>query len=298
MKKPKPYCTVLFAALLLLGTVPNKTYAWGPNTHVWITTRALEDAEDSPITQIVKANLDAFYCGLVTPDIAVIYYYTNFESYKSTHSWSFLKEISKLAKTDAEKAFVHGVACHLIQDACAHNYFIPKKIASTQLQNAFIHPIAEAAVETQHLVPETMGSMTYIDDYLWIVNQATDRDWKYEASFLKAAVAGGRFYKDAYTVPESDPLWNLYKSLAGFVGGFVDVSDAEGDLQLSIQKTVEYLENGVTPPLDPSGSQKLAEADATLSTTTWIMRLGFAGVTALLLYKFVYQKRMKRRKQS
>ena len=282
--------------LVLFSAVPvKKAYAWGPNTHVWVAKKALERAGDSPITRIVKANLDAFYCGLIMPDIAVIYYYTNFESYKSTHSWSFLREISKLARTDDEKAFVHGVACHLIQDAYAHNYFIPRKIAATQLQNAFIHPLAEAAVETHHLTPETTGSMTYVDKYLWMVNQATGRNWTYEANFLKAAVAGGRFYQDAYTVPESDPLWNFYKALAGFVSRFVDVRDSEADLELAVQKTVEYLENGVTPPLDPSGSAALAEADAKLTMTTWILRIAFTGVTALVLYRFVYRKRRKKK---
>jgi len=295
MKKTRLCCLVLVVSLALTTVPSEKVYAWGPNTHMWITLKALEDAGDSPIKRIVKANLDAFYCGLVAPDIAVIYYYTNFESYKSTHSWSFLREISKLARTDAEKAFVHGVACHLIQDAYAHNYFVPRKVLETQLQNAFIHPLVEAGVETHHLAPEAMGSMTYIDEYLWMINEATGRDWSYEANFLKVAVAGGRFYDKAYTVPESDPLWNLYKGLAAFVGGLVDVRDSESDLQLAIQKTVEYLENGVTPPLDPSGSSKLAEVDAQLTTTTWIIRGVFTASAGLVLYRFVYRK--KRRKK-
>ena len=289
---------MLLVSLLLLGSVSvpiGKVYAWGPNTHVSITLHALEDAGDSPITRMVKANTDAFLCGLVSPDIAVIYYYTNFESYKSTHSWSFLQELSRLAKTDAEKAFVHGVAVHLIQDAYTHNYFIPRKIVQTQLQNAFIHPLVEAAVETQHLTPETTGSMTYINEYLWMINEVTGRDWTYEADFLRAAVAGGRFYSQAYTVPESDPLWNFYNSLAGLVGKFVDVRDAEGDLMLAYQKTVEYLENGVTPPLDPSGSSRLAEADGQLTTTTWIMRGAFTAAVGFAFYKFVYLKRRKKK---
>jgi hypothetical protein len=280
----------VFLLLLLLAlTVPQakKAESWGPNMHMWITLRALEEAGDSPITRVVKANLDAFFAGLMAPDMAVIYYYTNFETYKSTHSWSFLRELSKLAKTDEERAFVHGVALHLIQDAYAHNYFIPRKILQTQLQNAFIHPVVEGAVETRYLTPETMGSMTYIDRYLWMVNEATGRDWTYEAAVLKAAVAGGKFYAQAYTVPESDPLWNFYRGLAGFIGGLVDVSDAEADLEMAYQKTVEYLMYGTTPPLDPSGSSALAEADARLGTTTLLLRLGFSAIAGIIIYRFV-----------
>jgi hypothetical protein len=279
----------LVAALLLATTVPRAS-AWGPNTHMWITGRALEDAGDTPITRIVRADLDAFHCGLISPDIAVVHYYTSFESYKSTHSWSFLQELSKLAKTESEKAFVHGVALHLVQDAYTHNYFIPRKIAATQIQNAFIHPLVEAAVETHHLVPETMGSLAYIDRYLGLINQATGRDWTAEANFLKVAVAGGRFYDTAYTVPEADPLWNLYRALAAFVGGLVDVSDAEADLDLAYRKSVEYLRYGAIPPLDPSGSSGLGDADSKLSTTTWILRGAFMAVSGLVIYRFVLRR--------
>ena len=278
---------LIFALTLIITPHAGKAVAWGPNTHVWVVKRALEDASDSPIKRIIMENLDAFYCGLMAPDMAVIYYYTNFESYKSTHSWSFYHELSKLARTDDEKAFVYGVACHLIQDAYTHNYFIPRKIMETQIQNAFIHPVVEGVVETKYLTPETMGAMTYIDKYLWMVNEATGRDWSYEAAALKTAIAGGKFYSQAYTVPESDPLWNFYKGLASFIGGIVDVSDSEPDLEMAYQKTIEFIENGVTPPLDPSGSSALAEADAKLGTTTLLLRLGFTAIVGFVIYKFI-----------
>jgi len=177
VKSKASFLLLILALTLTITPHVGKAGAWGPNTHLWIVKRALEDASDSPIKRIIMENLDAFYCGLMAPDMAVIYYYTNFESYKSTHSWSFYHELSKLARTDDEKAFVYGVACHLIQDAYTHNYFIPRKIMETQIQNAFIHPIVEGVVETKYLTPETMGAMTYIDKYLWMVNEATGRDW-------------------------------------------------------------------------------------------------------------------------
>jgi len=62
---------------------------------------------------------------------------------------------------------------------------------------------------------------------------------------------------------------------------------------LAYQKTVEYFENGVTPPLDPSGSASLAEADSRLGTTTLVLRLGFTAIAGFVLYRFVLKGRLK-----
>ena len=67
----------------------------------------------------------------------------------------------------------------------------------------------------------------------------------------------------------------------------MDVSDSEPDLEMAYQKTIEFIENGVTPPLDPSGSSALAEADARLGTTTLLLRLGFTAIAGFVIYKFV-----------
>jgi hypothetical protein len=278
-------------AVILVATCSMHAHAWGPNTHMYWTLRSLDEAGDTPITRVIHENIDAFYCGLMAPDVSVIYYYSSFESYKSTHSWSFLNELSKLAKTDAERAFVHGVAVHMVQDSISHNYYIPRKIQGSHVMNDLIHPLVEGLVETQYLTPETMGSMMFIEDYIGLVNEATGRQWNAEARLLKMAIAGGSFYRSSYSVPEGDWLWRLYNGLAGFARDRVDVSDSEVYLEMARQRTVSYLKSGVTPPLDPSGSQALAEADRGQMAVTWAIRLAlFLPVTVLVYLKMGRKK--------
>lgn len=285
----------LLVAVALAACVPH-VRAWGPNTHMYWTLRALDEAGDTAITRVIRENIDAFYCGLMTPDVSVIYYYTNFESYKSTHSWSFLKELSKQAKTDAERAFVHGVAVHMIQDAVAHNYYIPRKIRQTHVMNDIIHPVTEGIVETKYLTPQTMGSMMFIEDYIGMVNTATGRDWTGEALFLKTAIAGGAFYQKAFSVPEGDWLWEFYNWLAGGIQKWVDVSDSDVYLEQAKQQTVAYLRHGVTPPLDPSGSSALSDADRGQAAVTWAIRLcAFIPITLIVYWKYGRKNRAKKK---
>jgi len=299
-RKMRMLTITLILFLLVMSIYVHPVYCWGPHTHVSLTKEVLSSLENetSPILRIVRAHIDAFYCGLLIPDVSVIYYYTDFQVYKSTHSWSWYHKLIKVASSDEELAFAYGVACHLIQDAVIHNYYIPQKIRRTWLMNSIVHPIVEGLIETHHLTPETRGALSVMEQFLPLMNKTLRRDFTKEANTLRSAVAGGRFYQQAYTPDRSSPLWGFYQFISGFLQGWVDESDYQRYYQTAKQKTIEFFKYGTTPALDPSGEEALKGADGDVMIYSILLYGGGAVLLLVAARKGILTSLLKRRKKS
>jgi len=280
----------LILLTLSLSTFGGSTLiiGWGPNSHVVMTKIALQRADpNSIIVQRINRYPDAFFCGLLFPDIAVLYYYTKFEEYQATHSWLFYKRLLEEAKNDEERVFAYGVACHLIQDCVAHNYYVPKKIRETKGSNYYTHPLVEAAVEKYYFDPTTSGALEVVDKFLPLANKVLGRDVSQVTYLFRDIVRAGGFYKDAYA-PPTIPFWNLYEKAAGYMANLYGVDDHEEYIEMAIELTVRFLNRGETPALDPTGIRELMAATNFSNTfrffLTFFMALG-AGVAVILTRK-------------
>lgn len=276
-----------FSILLLFAasTPANSAYAWGPNTHVWIVEQALEQAGDTYVTRVITENIDAFYAGLMFVDCTVFYYYTDWESYQSTHSWSFYEKLRDAAVSEGELAFTYGVACHLLQDSISHNYFVPRKIESSGIQNALVHAPVEAVVDSYRVMPQTAGSMLFIDDYLPLVNRVLDEDFTGEAHLLRDILAGGSFYGSAFTPSkEQGWAWGLYRAFFNGIKIFSS-EHTPPELEMAVQYTVNFFKSEQVPPLDPTGAPSLRAADESSQLFTWILRIAAGSWLALLVWR-------------
>lgn len=272
---------LVLLSLLLVGQITQPAYAWGPNTHIVITFEALKKAGDTPITRTVWRHQDAFLCGLIFPDVSVIYYYTNFESYQATHNWAFVEKLKQLANSEEELAFAYGVESHLIQDCIIHNYYVPEKIRQTLTRNWIIHPLIEGRIEAGFFDPRTAGSMETYERYLPLVRKALGRDFAYEAAMLRGAIGGGAFYQTAYTVPETG-IWGFYKIAGDAVLGLVGVEDYKPYYDRAVQETVLFFKTGTHPALDPTGIKELNNADNQILLP---QILAFTFVALLILWR-------------
>jgi hypothetical protein len=280
-----------FVAFLLAASAPG-AYAWGPNTHVYITERALENARGTYAYDLINKHRDAFMAGLMYPDVMVIYYYTKFEVYKSTHSWSFANKLLAEAGMDERRlAFAYGVMCHLIQDTYAHNYLIPEVIKTSLFPNDVIHPIYEGRVEAKFVSPVTTRAMDSVEEFLPWVNSVLQRDTTSETLTLKRAIGGGGFY-DLYTPRGTSILYQFYKLIGGVIP---EVGEAENQsIANSVSRTVIFFRTGGYPPLDPHGQSALSDADSRIMVGFWGLWIAVL-VVAIVIVLLVIRWRRSRR---
>lgn len=272
--------------IILAASISNMTpaNAWGPNTHIIITKKSLEAAKDSIIKSQIEQYPEAFYAGVVFPDVSVLYYYTQFESYKSTHNWLFYRRLLEEAGTVEEKAFAYGVACHLIQDTVAHNNYVPIKIQGTLGSNLYTHPLVEASVEARYFDLTTSGSLEPVERFLPLAQRALGRDVSGMTYMFRGILRAGSFYEDAYAVPNV-PLWDLYSAGAGIAQGLYGTQDAEAHLTQAEALTVKFFEAGETPLRDPTGIDALTGAGRTSDAVRFSLTFGVALVVGFILVR-------------
>jgi len=275
----------LLLCLMALPMVAQSASAWGPNTHVWLVNEALTQAGGTSITDVINRNIDAYYAGLMFPDVSVFYYYTDWESYQSTHSWSFYQKLLQAASTEDELAFAYGVGTHMVQDSISHNYFVPRKIRESGIMNAVIHPPVEAVVDSHLQMPQTPGTMAAIDSYLPLTEEVLGRDFTTEAHLLRDILAGGSFYNSAFAPPEEGWAYKFYRAAFAAIAALNPEDDSGPERNLAIQYTVSFCKTGATPPLDPTGSPSLASADAASQWLVWTLRLVAVSLFIAVLWR-------------
>jgi len=257
--------------------------SWGPNTHQWLLTETMKLIPGTEVYALYQIHPDAMRAGLMFPDCMIIAYYTNFKAYAETHSWSFLEKLWAKADTPRERAFAYGVAFHLIQDSISHNEYIPKKIIETGIQNGIIHPLVEASVEAQYVMPETPSALESIDEFIPLVKECLGKDYTNEAHLLRSIIRTGGFYEVGYAPPEDDLKWKLYKWLLGFANSQIDSSDHMPYLLRAKDFSVAYAENRLPGAYDPSGAEALGIVNMELAFNSLLIYLVF-GVAVLFIF--------------
>jgi len=274
----------LLLVILIMSTLIPSVNAWGPNTHVWVAKNSLLLHPDSEAYQLYQEHPDALLCGLLYPDITIIYYYVSFKCYQSTHSWSFAERLWATATTDRQRAFAYGVTFHLIQDAISHNEYIPKKIAETRMQNGLVHPLIEASVESDYVMFETRTSFDSVDEFLPFANAALDKDMTKEAHLFRNIIQGEEFYKSGYATPQDSFKWKVYKAFLGLAKLTFDTEDHVPYLERAQSASEDYIVSRRTISYDPSGYSALTKANSALTGTSVFMYVGFGGAIIFMFW--------------
>jgi hypothetical protein len=272
--------------------------AWGPITHCYICDTALkrikESGRTSELYNIIVNNYEWFKCGLMYPDVTVLYYYTNWTNYQFTHSWYRQKiawEKAKEAGSERAMAFALGWGAHLIQDAIVHNVYIPAKIKSSLIQNNIIHPLTEGVVETKVIDPNYFGfyagediAKTAFDEYnkpfsdgtslsnlspVQFAEQVTGAPPEFEntANQFYNILSGGGFgtmsFKGYALQQQKGPLWDLYKTVSKAVAWIMRNEDPEPYIEQAIDVTVKWILEGSGAVLDNDGGTGASRLDPT-----------------------------------
>jgi len=328
----KRYKIIILTILLLCivsfsNVIIKSTKAWGPVSHMMLISKSLERAKeinvDSEILRIIYGNIKWFWCGYNFPDVTVILYYTEFKSYHDTHKLLFYEQLWNLAtslNSENAKAFTIGVGTHLLQDSIIHNYYIPRKIRETFVQNNIIHPVTEALIESKYIsmnataqaiaanaftvwrVP--MDDCKIIDEtgterYLTpaeFVKEATGIDYTTQAQIFEQILSEGNFYSEkGYWVPGgAEGYWGLYKAFANFLKDFLPIEDYEQFAEETISVTAKWFAEGTPDPdslatymnqLDATGIDALMEADRFVVNWAITAIVGFI-IIVIIFYRW------------
>ena len=277
------FFVLLFSAI---ATVPSAN-AWGPNTHVYLLKDILTVLPTTnEAYKFWQIHPDAMLCGLMFPDVTVIYYYLDFKQYQSTHSWNWLERLWATAGTDRERAFVWGVAFHLVQDSISHNEYIPKKIRETNVLNGIIHPLVEASVEASYVMFETASAMEAVDEFLPFVQRTLGKDMTREAHLFRDIIRSGSFYEEGYAPPKDDLKWQIYRGLLNFAQARIDSSDHLPYLTRAREFSVAYAQLRLPTLYDPSGAVSLGQADSELTFSSVLIYLVLGTVIIVVIWRF------------
>jgi hypothetical protein len=274
---------LLSLIMLSIFAVSNSkiTNAYGPNTHVsWALDVVNETQDDTLIKELVRNNEDAYLCGLLYPDSAVIYYYSSFQTYKGLHDWNTADALFKAATNDRQRAFAIGWATHCAMDMVSHNYYIPDKIKATKLINPIIHPLYELITDTHYINVKASHAMEIHPEFDAWVAGVVGRDFSKEAELLNQAVGGGNFYQQSYTLPQQGWLYKTYSLLSQVVKPFVSESMYHPYMDRTKEEVRNIFRDNYAS-LDPSGEKALSDADAQAQLWQWAIGIG---VIALMYF--------------
>lgn len=118
---------------------PRSAWAWGPTTHVYLSSQILGNLEVLPlmVRELLEAYPYQYLYGSISADITLAKRYVHYS--RHCHNWNVAYEILDRAETPPLQAFGLGYLSHLAADTIAHNVFVPRLLASTPLTSNLGH---------------------------------------------------------------------------------------------------------------------------------------------------------------
>lgn len=296
-----------FFLLFLLLLVPVVS-AFDPITHFYVGEIAVQTAPDSTYKSLAIAHLNTYLMGSEANDISVIFYFSSFQNYQSTHNWDYCeKMLNTCAQTDDEKAFALGCLAHLAADSVSHNTYVPYYLNKYKtFDEASLHPMVEEAlgkqISAEH--PEIQGE---IDDafknyynYEGLITCANGGDsiggLKIHDLLTVHRNALSDFYAKGYGAgAENAPFgtkiyvfWNLFQFVnKPFAKYVIKIDNRDITEKTSIFRIQQTLAASPDKQYDPSDSEALRNANK----LSGIIQLFISGITALT---FLWLGRKKR----
>jgi hypothetical protein len=265
----------------------------------------LQESEIGRLCSSSDLNKAAYLLGVMTPDMAVIYYYeAGGKEYRLSHNWNFQQEIMSNALTDDEKCLAWGVAAHLIEDNIAHTSMVPDAIERLRTPNWVLHPLLEKKVDSALVMkyPELKETTPHImdaldgeksDRYVAMIEAAmgdnSQINVREELAKLKLAVSGGNFYESQFKPTGSTWIFTSYNYIDVFTNWLAPyigtINFANTDYYLT--KTEEQLTNvfnnwGTRYQLSPHGFEELGASNQKASSSLTIFLVLAVGLPITL----------------
>jgi hypothetical protein len=139
----------LLLCVLALLLFPERAWAWGPATHIYLGEGVLSSLHLLPagMRALLAAYPYDFLYGNVAADISLAKKYV--PEGRHCHNWHVGEEIYQTAETERLQAVGLGYLAHLAADTVAHNVFVPRQLLLTSSSKALGHSYWEHRMDFQ-----------------------------------------------------------------------------------------------------------------------------------------------------
>jgi hypothetical protein len=143
------YIIALTGALALLLLTPERLFAFGPATHIFLAEHLLGALHLLPpaLADLLRRHPLSFLYGNVAADISFAKKYV--PAGRHSHYWHVGEEILAGARNDRLRAAGFGYLCHLAADTVAHNYYVPRQLMLTSSTKALGHSYWEHRLDVE-----------------------------------------------------------------------------------------------------------------------------------------------------
>jgi hypothetical protein len=155
----------LVGALALLALTPDRLFAFGPATHIFLGEHLLSSLYLLPpaLAELLRAYPLSFLYGSVAADISFAKKYV--PAGRHSHYWHVGEEILDGARNDRLRAAGYGYLCHLAADTIAHNFFVPRQLMLTSSTKALGHSYWEHRLDVELGEGYTSRAREVVVDY-------------------------------------------------------------------------------------------------------------------------------------
>lgn len=250
-----------FFALLAAGlALPAAALAWGPATHLELSTKILENLGLLPLAlqELLAAHPLDFLYGSIAADIVAAKKFSHY--LRHCHRWAVGLEVLAKAEKPPQKSFAWGYLSHLAADVVAHNYFVPYKTILSFNSRAFNHAYWEVrfdacASDAAWKIPHVINRKRLEDDdrILKEVLSNTLLSFQTNKVIFNGVILAGRFNKWREIVGQASAQSKM----------ILDPKRVERYKELSANAILSFLidrENAWCFQIDPTGRQSLKAA--------------------------------------
>lgn len=244
------------AAVFLL---PDRAWAWGPATHIYLGSALLDSLHLVPdaVRVLVAAHPFDFLYGNLAADISLAKKYV--PEGRHCHHWHIGEEIHASAPNDRLKAMSLGYLCHLAADTIAHNYFVPRQLVLTSSTSGVGHSYWEARMDT-HLDERYRRLARHVV----MEHDHSEADALFDqvlSATLFSFRTNRRIFRGMIRIQDNDRWQTVFGTMLSRSRWDLSGAAVEGYLERSFDYVVDYLSRrgeAICAGLDPIGDRNLA----------------------------------------
>ena len=233
------YLLPLLGAMAVLLLTPDRLFAFGPATHIFLGEQLLSSLWllPSAIADLLRAYPLSFLYGSVAADISFAKKYV--PAGRHCHYWHVGEEILAGARNDRLKAAGYGYLCHLAADTIAHNYFVPRQLMLTSSTKALGHAYWEHRMDVELGEGYTSRAREVVVDY---DHGETDNLFD---SVLSGTIfsfeTNRRLFRGMVRFQDNDRWHNVFGRMLDNTRWDLHPEDVDGYLSRSFDSMVDYL---------------------------------------------------------
>jgi hypothetical protein len=229
----------LVGAITLLLLTPDRLFAFGPATHVFLGEHLLSSLYLLPaaIADLLRAYPLSFLYGSVAADISFAKKYV--PAGRHSHYWHVGEEILAAARNDRLRAAGYGYLCHLAADTVAHNYFIPRQLMLTSATKSLGHSYWEHRLDVELGEGFTGRAREVVMDY-----DHTEVDNLFDtvlSGTIFSFETNRRIFRGMVRFQDNDRWQNVFARMLDRSRWDLHEDDAEDYLARSFNSMVDYL---------------------------------------------------------